>query len=671
MLQITNDDIAHAEQILFNRTGVFDQERIQFIRELNTCDLQAVPGSGKTTVLLAKLLILERHLPLTDNRAILVISHTNAAIDEIRGKIGVHCPKLFSAPHFVGTIQAFVDKFLATPYYTTKLKQKPKRIDDDIYIEKASRFSTTTLGGFNGQAVRNARAYLNFYGNIDSIRFSFQNNQTSLTNGLNGRALTIKRPRSNANNDWNAVEKAEVLRWIYNFKVKILKNGYLCFDDAYYLADGYLAACPTIVDIIQKRFSHVFVDEMQDMGAHQYELLEKLFAASQGNSICYQRIGDKNQAIYTGISSNGNTWTDRPLVLQLNGSHRLTPHTARIVEKIACTPIRVAGLQTNEDGSPISLLPHILVYNDGNIGTVISYFADMVALYRASGDVPVTGRQSYKAICWNTKSETGKIRLNNYHPAFDRQHHTPKVNYDSLESYLLCPQDTSAFGPVVKHIGNALLRVLRMEDVEVLPGLSYNKTEFYKFLKEHHPQFYQNLQSRLYYWSRQVLLGQSTNTLTEITAFLPSLLALFQKQVNLSGAFITPNQVVVNNSAPNPQPLAHPNQFVHPDFNIDICTVHASKGQTHTATLYMESNYQKDIAGLGSHESERLAGYLLNLARPQHINVYVEQSLRTAYVGFSRPTHLLCFAVHEAHFNARLTGLDQFNPKEWTILPVP
>lgn len=665
MLQITNDDITHAEQILFNRTGVFDQERIQFIRELNTCDLQAVPGSGKTTVLLAKLLILERHLPLTDNRAILVISHTNAAIDEIREKIGVHCPKLFSAPHFVGTIQAFVDKFLAIPYYTYKLNQKPKRIDDDIFVEKVSRYSSTIIGGFTLQEMKNAKYYLNYNQNITSIRFSLQNNQIKLTESINGRLVSIKRPGKNTTNNWSADEENRVLNWIHAFKVKILKDGYLCFDDAYYLADRYLAACPTIVEIIQKRFSHVFVDEMQDMGTHQYELLEKLFASNQGNNICYQRIGDKNQAIYTEKSSNGNTWVDRLHVLQLNGSHRLSPHTAKIVEKIAYAPIQVAGLQTNEDGSPINLRPHMLVYNDRNIGTVISYFADLVAQYRASGNIPVTGRQSYKAICWNTKSETGKIRLNNYHPGFDRHQHTPKVNYDSLESYLRCPQDTSAFGPVVKHIGNALLRVLRMENVEVSPGLSHNKTELYKFLNEHHPQFYQNLQGRLYHWSRQVLLGQSTNALSEITAFLPSLLALFQKQINLSSAFITSNQVVVNNPVPNPHPLVPPNQFVHADFNIDICTVHASKGQTHTATLYMESNYQ------GSHESERLAGYLLNLARPQKVSTFFRQSLKTAYVGFSRPTHLLCFAIHEAHFNARLSRLDQLDPKEWTILPVP
>ena len=41
----------------------FDDERLDFIKSFSTIDLQAVPGSGKTTALLAKLIILETKLP--------------------------------------------------------------------------------------------------------------------------------------------------------------------------------------------------------------------------------------------------------------------------------------------------------------------------------------------------------------------------------------------------------------------------------------------------------------------------------------------------------------------------------------------------------------------------------------------------------------------------------
>jgi hypothetical protein len=142
-IEITDDDIVYSEKLLLPESGRFDDERRIFIKNLETLDLQAVPGSGKTTVLLAKLLILEHHLPFDDGSGILVLSHTNVAVDKIKSKIERHCPKLFSYPNFVGTIQSFVDKFLAIPYYTQKFKRRPYRIDNEIYDEVTEkRFRT-------------------------------------------------------------------------------------------------------------------------------------------------------------------------------------------------------------------------------------------------------------------------------------------------------------------------------------------------------------------------------------------------------------------------------------------------------------------------------------------------------------------------------------------------
>ena len=137
-IDITENDIEYAEKILLADGQNFDDERRTFIKNLEVIDLQAVPGSGKTTALLAKLLILERKLPFVDNSGILVLSHTNVAIDEIRHKIELFCPKLFRYPNFIGTIQSFVDEFLAIPYYTTICKKKPVRIDNEIYEERVN-----------------------------------------------------------------------------------------------------------------------------------------------------------------------------------------------------------------------------------------------------------------------------------------------------------------------------------------------------------------------------------------------------------------------------------------------------------------------------------------------------------------------------------------------------
>ena len=43
------------------------------------------------------------------------------------------------------------------------------------------------------------------------------------------------------------------------------------------------------------------------------------------------------------------------------------------------------------------------------------------------------------------------------------------------------------------------------------------------------------------------------------------------------------------------------------------------------------------------------------------------QSMKMAYVGFSRPTHLLCFAVHKNRFDEYLGDI---NRDEWEIIEV-
>ena len=64
-----------------------DHERRTVLLENQSRDINAAPGSGKTTVLAAKLLMLSRRW--TSSRAgVCVLSHTNVARDEIQRRLG-------------------------------------------------------------------------------------------------------------------------------------------------------------------------------------------------------------------------------------------------------------------------------------------------------------------------------------------------------------------------------------------------------------------------------------------------------------------------------------------------------------------------------------------------------------------------------------------------------
>lgn len=106
------DELARAEELNFCPT------RKSILKSLNSIDVQACPGSGKTTMIAAKLMLLSRSWS-EKHKGICVLSHTNVAKDEIIKKIDEstlpYAKQLLAYPHFIGTIQSFVNQFLALP----------------------------------------------------------------------------------------------------------------------------------------------------------------------------------------------------------------------------------------------------------------------------------------------------------------------------------------------------------------------------------------------------------------------------------------------------------------------------------------------------------------------------------------------------------------------------
>src|SRR5690606_14128965 len=320
--EISEDDIRYAEKILLPSGKTFDPERVDFIRNFNTIDLQAVPGSGKTTALLAKLVILERKLPFADGSGILVLSHTNAAIDEIKEKIFQYCPKLFAYPNFIGTIQSFTDQFLAVPMFIHWRKHKPNRIDSELFFESLHRqLSYGTRLALEKRLSNNYKEFIE--------EFTIEKNG-KLIHFNSFKEIEIPKIGNHTN----------TYKELYKVKKELLKKGILNYNDPYTFANSYIKKFPQIKFILQKRFKYVFVDEMQDMDTHQYDLLEKIFYDDGNSTSILQRIGDPNQAIYSSSNKvkEEEVWqlrTPPEKVLRLKGSQRLSKPIAEVVKKFA------------------------------------------------------------------------------------------------------------------------------------------------------------------------------------------------------------------------------------------------------------------------------------------------------------------------------------------------
>lgn len=650
--EISEDDIRYAEKILLPSGKTFNPERVDFIGNFNTIDLQAVPGSGKTTALLAKLIILERKLPFTDGSGILVLSHTNAAVDEIKEKIHQYCPKLFAFPNFIGTIQSFTDQFLAVPMFIHWRKHKPNRIDSELFFESLHRqLSYGTRLALEKRLSNNFKEFIE--------EFTIEKNG-KLIHFNSFKEIEIPKIGNHTN----------TYKELYKVKKELLKKGILNYNDPYTFANSYIKKFPQIKFILQKRFKYVFVDEMQDMDTHQYDLLEKIFYDEGKSTSILQRIGDPNQAIYSSSNKvkEEEVWqlrTPPEKVLRLKGSQRLSKPIAEVVKKFALYKDDDFDIEGLND---CTLKPHILLFNDNNHQKVIQYFAQLVKEYKETGSLKSKKDfKDVKVICWNTdwkedvksRNDSTKLRLEDYYDGFSREKNKPKNDYDNLLSYLIFYEKKKTLAPIRKNILNAFLKILRLENINTVNERPYTKKKLIDFIRDKDIQKYDELNLNLYNWSIGIIKGKTKDVWDNIKNYIPTLLQLFDKTISASAYFINDNKIGTSNQ--NPEIQTPTNVYKDDELEIEITSVHAVKGQTHCATLYLESYYHQDGKGPNSksYESQRLKDQFLDKQIKKTVGDRVKKSAKMAYVGFSRPTDLLCIAIHRGRFDNLLTTIDK------------
>lgn len=675
VISITDEDIKYAESILLKAGQKFDDERIEFLKDLNTLDLQAVPGSGKTTVLLAKLLILERYMPFKNGSGVLVISHTNAAIDEIKSRIGAYCPKLFSYPNFIGTIQSFVNEFLAKPYFKQSFGNDITRICDQAYAQQIKNKLTFDLLSQVETFKKVKYIFSCNESKIYNYRFSPEPNSTNLVSTINGSDLEICKPKPKSKNyqDYSDEEKSNILDYLFKLKRKVLEEGYLHFDDAYALAYKYLFAKPQVLNIIQRRFSYVFVDEMQDMDKHQYQILEMLFFDDGRSKSVYQRIGDKNQAIFNGEVKLDEIWIDRETVKEITGSHRLSPLNASLTNKFSLTKSNIVGLNSDSQIKPI-----LLVYTLANKEQLIEQYTLIINKLTEGGLFPETSSKAISVVAWVTrkKDDETQITLPSYYPNYSREQKKPKSEYNCLTEYLICfEQMNDSLKPIASNIKNAILKSLRIAKIKDGDGKFFKESTFRKLLLEKSllDEKEVTFEKNIYKWSIKVIRGNDKDVLVELQVYIVSIFSELFSEYTPCNNFLYDNYMVGDVSAIT---KAEESKLM---FN----TVHSVKGQTHLATLYLESFYYSEyestqmsevFSGLSSLEliegiEDKIAELKLEIVslnekgkkgsgkrttEIKKLNTKIDNIKKYSkmlYVGFSRPTHLLAFAVEEDRFN--------------------
>jgi DNA helicase-2/ATP-dependent DNA helicase PcrA len=95
-----------------------------------------------------------------------------------------------------------------------------------------------------------------------------------------------------------------------------------------------------------------------------------------------------------------------------------------------------------------------------------------------------------------------------------------------------------------------------------------------------------------------------------------------------------------------------------PKVAIRVCSVHSVKGETHTATLVLDTFFH-------GHHLQELKPWLLGAnAGKGGQGVRMQGRLKQHYVGMTRPTHLLCLAMKDTFLHQEIETL---KAKAWRV----
>jgi DNA helicase II / ATP-dependent DNA helicase PcrA len=301
--------------------GPLDAERREFLKSVSTVDVSACPGSGKTTLVVAKLAILTRKWK-SSTRGICVLSHTNVAREEIEHRLGKTeiGQRLLSYPHFIDTIHGFVNRFLAIPWLLSA-GYRVAAIDNHLTARMRRRhLGERNYHRLNGYLDRKFKGF-------DDLRITSSDFSNPLANG--------------SFPDGSHTE-------MYQLAASALKHaaeqGYFCYDEIFVLGEALLAQQPDLPSILSQRFPFVLVDEMQDTSEQQNNFLRRLFPRDS-SIVCVQRVGDPNQAIFEGDQQAiTDAFPDEARSICIANSFRFDASIAALATPFAYIPVQPAGL---------------------------------------------------------------------------------------------------------------------------------------------------------------------------------------------------------------------------------------------------------------------------------------------------------------------------------------
>lgn len=647
---ITDEDIRWSSRLLKLPDGAFHGEtgtdpRHDVLKSMERIDVAACPGSGKTTLLVAKLAILaEKWQHRT--RGICVLSHTNAARHQIESRLGNRAAgqRLLTYPHFIGTIHAFVDEFLAIPWLRSR-GYPIEMIDTAVSLDRRWHLLP------------------------HAIRSGLERNRHSRS------ILSIQSP------DFRVGQ----LRWGRGFLgvdtptylgirdacQRSISDGYHCYDEMFVWAGELMDKVPGVVDVIRCRFPMLFVDEAQDNREGQSAILHRIFLADDA-PVLRQRFGDGNQAIFDSIDAGEtttDTFPDDNVKKDLPNSYRFGQEIADLADPLGLSPYGLEGqgpkkpLASNESEARHT----IFLFDDGHAQTVLDAYADL--LIETFSERELLGG-SFIAVGQvhrppeTEQSDKRPHHVGHYWPNYDPELTKIDPKPHSFVQYVFAGQGKAATAgeaqPAVEKVAAGILRLAAMAGGgTTLRRRRHNHRQVMSYLEE-------SAETRERYLDVVANFALSSTAASKETwderwREIVRIVAEAVANTSLSGADIDSflewkdnvGSQVLSSAAPKSSDNIYRYPKDGPNVHIRVGSIHSVKGETHTATLVLETfwynhNLEKVLPWLNGSKSGAESAGKQQTAR-----------LKLHYVAMTRPTHLLCLAMKRSSLEDEKGELDQ------------
>lgn len=611
--EISDQDIESTEKLLLPEGAHFPDDARNVIRCWHSTDVAACPGSGKTTVLLAKLKLLADRMPFVNGAGICVLSHTNVAVDEIRKRLLGYADKLLSYPNYIGTIQSFVDKFVTMPYLRNIAGRNIQAVDNLTYAQHMlNRMQNSPKYSFLNYVTKNSfETGGQFTTRIDHTQALYIRDDGALCVGKQKKALA-------------GMQKPSTMQFKELLTDLLKVEGIMRYQDAYSYAKAAKKGLPeAYTDLFSSRFQYVFIDEYQDCDDVQREAIDAIFNSKKCAVI---KIGDSDQAIYSSEYNQVPDWVPQDGFLPIMTSCRYSQEIADVICKL-----KKENKSITTFAGKTGIKPVLIVFDIERIDRVIEEFINVLEKHEIFDNNGI-----YKAIGAVKKEDSSGLKIGSYWAEFDGSAKKQgEYNYWVLIDEIITGLLEGKLYKAERLVRKLLCRIFHYVKItNPESGKEFSVASIKKLLDNEYKEIYRQWiyeLSRMQIIERKTidcLMRQKINELLKI------------KNPQAGDIFDHLPKYFLNKSAVVDQ-IETSEKNIYIDSirgrRIEFDTIHGVKGETHDATLYLETDRQR------ASDLNRILPYY-GVGKPGK-SILFDYSRKLAYVGMSRPKKLLCVAM--------------------------